>query len=83
MAVRYAAHDRVIKGGRMVRVPTARNWTAEDYDLIERLIAQGKRYKDIIMHFSDPPVTPNALQKACEAAGIEYPHKAGRPRRLV
>lgn len=79
--VRYESHDRVLPSRRVIRVATARRWTAEDYDIIEELIAQGLRYKEIATHFTDPPVSRIALERAIRAAGIEYHHKAGRPRK--
>jgi hypothetical protein len=84
MVQRYEGHERVVslpRGRKVVNVPAARMWTAEDYDLIEELIAQGLRYSEMLPYFTDPPVTRNALQKACENAGIEYRHKPGRPRK--
>ena len=86
MAVRYGAHDRVLLIGgerRVVRVTVARKWTAEDYDLIEKLVAAGLRYKDMLPHFTDPPVTRAALEKAMRNAKIDYPHHGpGRPRKV-
>ena len=85
--IRYGAHNRVVQYGgkrRVVRVAVARNWTAADYDLIEKLVAAKLRYKDMLPHFTDPSVTLEALKKAMRSAKIDYPHyKAGRPRKVA
>ena len=80
MAQRYGPYVTVINGNPTF-VAGARRWTAEDYDLIEELIAAGFRYKDMLPYFTDPPVTLHGIKGAVRTAKIDYPFKAGRPRK--
>jgi hypothetical protein len=55
------AHDRTI-GGRIVHVPTGRQWTAEDIDLVEQLAAEGIPPALMARYFTDPTPTGNAIR---------------------
>ncbi len=87
MAIRYGAHERVVtRGGTrcVVQVTVGRNWSAEDYDLIEELVERRLRYHEMLPYFTDPPVSRAALEKAMRVAKIPYPYYGrGRPRKEV
>lgn len=65
--------------GQVVECPPSRRWTADDYDLLERLAALGLNAEEMTLYFADPPVTRRALYEAVQRAGIRLTVGMGRP----
>lgn len=71
------SYERV-HNGRMITVPDARAWKAEDYDLIEKLIMHRLPVTEIRRYFTPMPTT-TAMRCAMTRAGFTSGARRGRP----
>lgn len=62
------------------QVRTRQRWTAEDYDLMERLAPLGMSAREMSRYFSPQP-DGEALRSAAARAGISLGWRAGQPSR--